>query len=150
MKMSAVYIWVVQMLVAVLIYQDLSPGGARFVARSLGLHPGYPIWICLITLTFACLFLGSRIAANTFAAYTGKRPNEDWHSYGRSGAAQACYWCGLGSFAASLVVAQFAVPKLHLPGVDAGLVCALALAINCLLIRLVVRALLRWRLQWSL
>ena len=119
------------------------------MARSLGLHAGYSIWVCLIALTLACLFLASRIAAITFAAHTGRRPSEDWHSYGQSGAAQACYWCGLASFAASLVLTQLAVPKTGLPGIRAGLVCILALVMNGILMRFVVRALLRRRLPLS-
>ncbi len=145
MNFSAISIWIAQIIVVGLVYRDLSPAGPRLVARWLGLEHVYSIWIYLIALTVACVFAGSRIAANTFAAHTGKRPSEDWHSYGQSGVAEACYWCGLASFVASLFVAQRMLPGLLLPGLRPGVVCAMTLLVDCVSMRAVVRALLRRR-----
>jgi len=142
MTFSAISIWIVQASVTWLVYRDLGPAGSGFVARSLGLQPGYWIWAWLVVLMLACILMGSRVAANAFAAYTGKRPPQDWQSYGRSGAAQACYWCGLASFGISLLAAQ-AFPNAALPGLKAVAVCGLALLVNRNLTGVVVQGLLR-------
>lgn len=150
MTFSAMLTWISQVIVTWLVFRDLGPQGARFVGRILGVQSNYWIWVWLIGLTIVSLFMDSRIAANTFAAYTGKRPRQDWYSYGQSGAAQACLWCGLTSFAISLLVTPLVLPSVGVPGVRAGSVCGLALVANAILTRFVVRALLRRRYRYPM
>lgn len=145
MTLGAISTWVVQATVTWLVFRDLGPDGGKFVARALGIQPGYGVWICLIGLAMVSLLLNSRIAANTFSAHTGKRPSQDWHSYGQSGAAGACYWCGLTSFGFSLLVAALVLPTIGVPAVKAGAVCALALLVNAVLTRFAVHFLLARR-----
>lgn len=151
MTFSALSVWIVQAAVTWLAYRDLGPKGHGFLARSLGLQPDHYVWFWLIGLAAASVFMNSRIAANRFAVYTGKRPSQDWHSYGRLGAAQACYWCGLTSFGISLLAAPLVFPGVRLPGVRAGAVCVLALVLNAILVCVVVHALLRrrYRLRYN-
>jgi hypothetical protein len=69
MTFSGVSTWVVQAIVTCLVYSDLGPGGSRFVARSLGLQPGCRTWLWLAALALACVFTGSRVAANASALH---------------------------------------------------------------------------------
>jgi len=142
MTSSVLFTWVTQTVVTCLLIRDLSPGGKRFVARALGVQSDYWICVWLIGLTTISLFMGSRIAANAFAAYTGKRPHEDWRSYSQSGVVHACYWCGLTSFAASLVLSRLILPSIALPSLKVGEICGLSLLVNAILIRIVVHAVL--------
>lgn len=143
MTPNAMLTWIVQVVVTWFVFRDLGPQGSRLLARALELQSEYWIWIWLIGTTIISLFVGSRIAANTFAAYTGKRPHQDWYAYGQSGGSTACYWCGLTGFAISLLVASLTVPSISMPGLKAGSVCVLALLVNTVLIRFVLRVLFR-------
>jgi hypothetical protein len=130
MTRGAIFTWIVQAIVTSRVYWDLSPEGSGFFARILGLDSRCWVWIWLIGLTIGSLFMNTRIAASTFAAYTGKRPSQNWSSYGQSGAAPVCYWCGLTSFALSLVAAPVFLGSVTLPSVRAGGAFTLALVVN--------------------
>jgi uncharacterized membrane protein (DUF485 family) len=143
MTRRAIFTWIVQAIVTSLVYRDLSPEGSGLVARSLGLDSKYWVWIWLIGFTIGSLFMNTRIAANTFAAYTGKRPSQDWSSYGQSGAAPACYWCGLTSFALSLVAAPVFLGSVTIPSERTGGAFILALVVNAVLMRFAAHVLFR-------
>lgn len=127
------------------VYRDLSPRGSRFVAGALGIDSHFWIWTWLIALALFSMLANSRIAANAHSAIIGKRPGEDWPAYGQSGGSAACYWCGLISFGVCLLVAPRILQRLSLPGAKAGGLFVLALVVNTLLIRVVVRILFRRR-----
>jgi hypothetical protein len=145
MSTGAVFIWIVQSAVIWLAYRDLGRDGSRFLARSLGIESSQWVWVWLFGLTIVSLFLDSRIAANTFAAYAGKRPYQDWSRYAESGASPACYWCGLTSFALSLLAAALLPDRAGLAAGKAAGAFVFAIVVNAVLIRAVVDALFRRR-----
>jgi hypothetical protein len=146
MSSGAILIWFVQAIMTWWVYRDLGPAGSRFVARALGIQSDHWIWTWLIGLALLSMFVNSRIAANAYSAFTGKRPGEDWHAYGQSGGSMACYWCGLTSFASCLLVLPQTLQRVGLSGIRAGIIYVATLLVNAVLIRVVVRVLFRRRL----
>jgi hypothetical protein len=145
MSPGAILIRIVQAMVTWWVYRDLGPRGSRFVARALGLERDGWIWTWLIALALISMLVNSRIAANAYSAFAGKRPREDWRAYSESHGSTACYWCGLISFGACLAVAPQTLQRLSFPGAKAGGLFMLTLLVNTLSIRVVVRFLFRRR-----
>jgi hypothetical protein len=145
MSAGTLLIWVAQAMVTWLVYRDLRPQGNRFVAYALGLQSDIWIWTCLFVLAVASMLLNSRIAANAYSTFTGKRPGGDWLGYGRSGASTACYWCGLISFASCLTVQSQTFQLVSMPPVETGIFFLLTLFVSAASTRFVVYILFRRR-----
>jgi hypothetical protein len=145
MSSGAIPIWIVQAIVTWWVFHDLSPGGSRFLAGALGIESDFWIWTCLIALALFSMLANSRLAANAYSAIIGKRPGEDWPAYSQSGGSAACYWCGLISFGACLLVLPKILQRLSMPGARAGGLFVVTLMVNTLLVRIVVRILFRRR-----
>jgi len=138
MSSGALVIWVAQAMVTWSVYRDLSSHGNRFVASALGLESDVSIWACLFGLAVASMLLNSRIAANAYFTFAGKRPSGDWLGYGRSGASTACYWCGLIGFAGCLTLLSQTFRIASAPPVKIGVLFLLTLFVSAALTRFVV------------
>jgi hypothetical protein len=141
----ATLVWIVQPIVTWCVYRDLGPGGSRFIAQSLGLDSNFWIWSWLISVALLSLFVNSRVAANAFAAFTGRRPSDDWLVYSQSHSSAACYWCGLVSFGICLLALPRALQTFAFPGTRTAGMFVLTLLVDILLIRIVAHALFRHR-----